>query len=85
MAQGHISLSKGQTTLGKARHIHRAPLMARRRSELHLSSSNYSTKGVPFYHHGCTVFPGGHPTNQFLRRGTREIARVPLSITVPSS
>jgi hypothetical protein len=34
-------------------------------------------KGVPYHPHGCTVFPGGHPTNRSLRRGTREIARAP--------
>jgi hypothetical protein len=48
--------------------------MARRLSELHPGSSNYSAKGVPFHPHGCTVFPGGHPTNRSLRRGTRETA-----------
>jgi hypothetical protein len=48
------------------------------------SSSNYSAKGVPFHPHG-TVFPGGHPMNQSLRRGTQETARVPLNVTVSSS
>ncbi|PBH48327.1 hypothetical protein BGU76_14165, partial [Clostridioides difficile] len=41
--------------------IHRAPLPARRLSELHPGASNYSAKGTPFHPHGCTVFPGGHP------------------------
>jgi hypothetical protein len=35
-----------------------------------LSSSNYSTKGVPFYPHGCIVIPSGHSTNRSLQRGT---------------
>jgi hypothetical protein len=74
-------LPNGRTNLGRASRIHRAPLTARRRSELHLSSSNYSAKGVPLHPHGCTVFPDGHPTNRSLRRGTRETARVPLRDT----
>ena len=74
-------LPKGRTNLGRASRIHRAPLTARRQSELHPSSSDYSTKGVPFHPHGCTVFPGGPPTNRSLRRGTRETARVPLKVT----
>jgi hypothetical protein len=41
----------------------------------------YSAKGVPLHPHGCTVFPGGHPTNRSLRRGTRETARAPLNVT----
>jgi hypothetical protein len=71
-------LPKGQTNLGRASRIHRAPLTARRRSELHPSSSNYSAKGVPFHPHGCTIFSSGHPTNRSLRRGTRENHSSPL-------
>jgi hypothetical protein len=74
-------LPKGRTRLGRASCIHRAPLTAQRLSELHSGSSNYSAKGVPFHLHGCTVFPGGHPTNRSLRWGTRETARVPLRAT----
>jgi hypothetical protein len=75
------SSPKGWTNLGRARRIHRAPLTARRLSELHPGSSNYLAKGVPFHPHGCTVFPGDHPTNRSLRWGTRETARVPLNAT----
>jgi hypothetical protein len=74
-------LPKGRTNLDRASRIHRAPLTARRLSELHPGSSNYSAKGVPLHPHGCTVFPGGHPTNRSLRRGTRETARAPLNAT----
>jgi hypothetical protein len=49
-------------------------LLEKRLSRLHPGSSNYSAKGTPFHPHGCTVFPGGHPTNRSLRRGTRETA-----------
>jgi hypothetical protein len=72
---------RGEPKLGRASRIHRAPLTARRLSELHPKSSNYSAKGTPFHPHGCTVFPGGHPTNRSLRRGTRETARAPLKAT----
>ena len=72
------SSPRGEPELGRASRIHRAPLTARRLSELHPGSSNYSAKGIPFHPHGCTVFPGGHPTNRSLRRGTRETARAPL-------
>jgi hypothetical protein len=44
-------------------------------------SSNYSAKSTLFHPHGCTVFPGGHPTNRSLRRGTRKTARAPLNAT----
>ena len=55
------SSPRGEPKLGRASRIHRAPLTARRLSELHPGSSNYSAKGTPFHPHGCTVFPGGHP------------------------
>jgi hypothetical protein len=35
------------------------------------------TTAKPTTPHGRTIFPSGHPTNRSLRRGTREIARVP--------
>jgi hypothetical protein len=75
------SSPRGEPKLGRVSRIHRAPLTARRLSELHPDSSNYSAKGIPFHPHGCTVFPGGHPTNRSLRRGTRETARAPLNAT----
>jgi hypothetical protein len=75
------SSPRGKPKLGRASCIHRAPLTARRLSELHPGSSNYSAKGIPFHPHGCTVFLGGHPTNRSLRRGTRETARAPLNAT----
>jgi hypothetical protein len=72
---------RGEPKLGRASRIHRAPLTAQRLSELHPGSSNYSAKGTPFHPHGCTVFPGGHPTNRSLRRGTQETARAPWKTT----
>jgi hypothetical protein len=75
----------GGSVTGRASRIHRAPLTARWWSELHLSSSNYLAKGVPYHPHGCTDFPGGHSMNQSLQRGTRETARVPLNVTISSS
>jgi hypothetical protein len=75
------SSPRGEPKLGRASRIHRAPLTTRRLSELHPGSSNYSAKGIQFYPHGCTVFPGGHPMKRSLRRGTRETARAPLNTT----
>jgi hypothetical protein len=75
------SSPRGEPKLGRASRIHRAPLTARRLSKLHPGSSNYSAKGIPFHPHGCTIFPGDHPTNKSLRRGTRETARAPLNDT----
>jgi hypothetical protein len=60
------SSPRGKPKLGRASRIHRAPLTARRLSELHPGSSNYSAKGTPFHPHGCTVFLGRSSNEQVL-------------------